>query len=157
MPPGPPKALIRPCKPWLVNCDQCCFCFDRLFFLFITWSGAKCLLCFSFVSGHQELHDQGGLREGVRILRADILPQCFASSVSVHRCAICSHKLRLCETRKNDDRLRSERLQTDRSIQPICWFILAKKINHAGHQSEHEHFYYSNEVGSHHGDLYSEE
>ena len=32
-------------------------CSHQLFFLLITWSGAKILQDFSFVSGHQGLHD----------------------------------------------------------------------------------------------------
>ena len=61
----------------------------------------KNLLCLSFVSGHQGLHDQSELKEGIGMLRTDILPQCFASSIRVHRSTIRYHKHRLCETRKN--------------------------------------------------------
>ena len=42
---------------WSVVTSAVCFS-DQLFFLLITWSGAKILPGFSFVSGHQGLHDQ---------------------------------------------------------------------------------------------------
>ena len=43
---------------WSVMTSAVC-CSDQLFFLLITWSGANILPGFSFVSGHQGLHDQG--------------------------------------------------------------------------------------------------
>ena len=41
---------------WSVVTSAVC-CSDRLFFQLITWSGAKILPGFAFVSGHQGLHD----------------------------------------------------------------------------------------------------
>ena len=98
------------------------------------------------------------MREGIRILRTNILPRCFASSISVHRSAICCHKHRLCETRrKKNYRMRSEQPPTNRSSLPICGFTFAKETNL--HRGEHEHLKsvcYRNEVESHYGALCSE-
>ena len=60
---------------WSVVTSAVCFS-DRLFFLFMTCSREKILPSFSFVSGHQGLHDHGELREGIRMLMANIVPQC---------------------------------------------------------------------------------
>ena len=90
---------------WLVLTSAVC-CSDWLFFLLIAWSRGKILPGFSFVSGHQGLHDQGELKEGIRMLMANILPQCIAGSFGVHRSTICSHRHRLYETRKNIHRQR---------------------------------------------------
>ena len=79
------------------------------------------------MSDHQGQHDQGELRKGIRMLMANILPQRIASSSGVNRSTICCHRHRLCETRRNNDRLRSEQPQTDRSSQPVSLFIFAKK------------------------------
>ena len=130
--------------------DQCCLLFWPVFFLLIAGSGAKILPRFSFVSGYRLLHDQGRLREGIRILRADILPKCFASSISVHRSSVCYHKCRLCETRKSDDRLslRWERPLIDLSCQPICGFIFAKNANLQFIEGNMNGVYYRNEVES---------
>ena len=65
--------------------------------------------CFSFVSGRQGLHEQGGLREGIRMMMADFLTQCIAGSIRVYsRSAISCHRHRLCEMRKTNDPLRLE-------------------------------------------------
>ena len=61
---------------WLVLTSAVCS--DWLFFLLIAQSGGKSLPGFSFVSGHKGLHDQGELKEGIRMLMADILPKCIA-------------------------------------------------------------------------------
>ena len=62
----------------------------------------KILLGFSFVSGHKMLHDQADLKEGIRILMANILPQCIAGNVGVHRSTNCCQRLRLCAKKKKD-------------------------------------------------------
>ena len=46
---------------WSVVTSTLC-CSDRFFSLLITWSGAKILPDFFFVSGYQGLHDQGELK-----------------------------------------------------------------------------------------------
>ena len=96
----------------------------------------KILLGFSFVSGHKMLHDQTDLKEGIRILMANILPQCIAGNVGVHRSSNCCQRLRLCATKKKEDCLRSKWPPTDRSSQPVCDFIFAKKNQHKLHQGE---------------------
>ena len=68
-------------------------------------------------------------REGIRMLMANILPQCIAGSLGVHRSTVCCHRHRLCEMRKNNDRPTSERPSTDRSSQSVCKFIFGKKTN----------------------------
>ena len=92
---------------WFVVTSAVC-CSDLFFTQLITWSGAKLLPGFSFVSGHQGLHDQGEQREGIRMLMANILLQCTGGSSVVHRNTICCHAFRLYETIKNNDCLRSE-------------------------------------------------
>ena len=82
---------------WSFVASAVCFS-DQLFYLLITWSGTKILLGFSLVSGHQGLHDQDELREGVRMLMANTLPQCTAGSFGVHGGIIYCHLHRLCET-----------------------------------------------------------
>ena len=46
----------------------------------ITYSGAKILPEFFFVSGQQGLHEEAGLREDIRMLMADVLPKRIAGS-----------------------------------------------------------------------------
>ena len=131
-------------------------CSDRLFFQLITWSRAKILPGFSFVLGHQGLHDEGELKGGIRVLMAKILRQCIAGRFGVHRRTICCHRLRLCETRKNSERLRSKRPPIDRYSLPFSDFIFAKKTNIHFIKRNENSFYLRNEVGSHHGSLCSE-
>ena len=140
---------------WSVVTSSVC-CFNRLFLLLIAWSGGRILPDFSFVSGHRGLHNQGELKEGIRMLMANILQQCIAGSFGVHRRTICCHRLRLCETRKNSERLRSIRPQIDRYTLPFCNFIFAEKTNIHFIKGNENSFYHRNEVGSHHGSLCSE-
>ena len=99
------------------------------FFLMITWSGAKILPEFFFVSSQEGLHEQARLREDIRMLMADVLPKCIAGSFGVHRSTICCHRHRLCEMRKNNDCPWSQQPPTDRSSQPVSGFLFAKKAN----------------------------
>ena len=140
---------------WSVVTSAVC-CSDRLFYLLITWSGANILPDFSFVSGHPGLHDQGEMTEGIRMLKANILPQCIAGSFNVHRRTTCCHRLRLCETRKNSERLRSKRPPIHRYSLPFCDFIFAEKTNIHFIKGNENSFYHRNEVGGHHGSLCSE-
>ena len=137
---------------WLVVTNAVC-CSDRLFFLLITCFWAKILPGFSFVSGHQGLHDQGEMREGIRVLMASILSQCLAGSFSVHRSTLFCHRHRLCDTRKINARLRSERPPTGRSMQPVYKFIFAKKTNINFIRGNQNSVYKWNEVQNHHGAL----
>ena len=96
-------------RGWSVVTSAIC-CSDQLFFLLITRSRAKILQGFSFLSG-QGLHDQSELREVIRMLMANILPQSIAGNFGVHRSTIYCQRHRLCETRKNNECLRWKNLQ----------------------------------------------
>ena len=139
---------------WLVLTSAVC-CSDWLFFLLIAWSGGKILPGFSFVSGHQGLHNQGEMKEGIRMLMVNILPQYIAGSFGVHRSTICCHRLRLCETRKNIECLRSKRPPTNRYSLPFRGFIFAEKTNIHFNEGNKNSFDHRNEV-SHYGAICSE-
>ena len=94
------------------------------FFLWVTWIGAAILPCFSFVSGQQGLHHQGEMREGIRILKANILPLGVMQAVLVFTEAPF---VVTGEMRKINDRLRSERPPINRSSLHIYGFIFAKE------------------------------
>ena len=108
---------------WLVVTSTV-YCSDWPFFLLITWSGANILLDFSYVSRHQRPHDQGEMREDIRMLMANIRPQCVSGSFDVHKSTLYCHRHRLCGTRKNNDCLRSERPSqlTDPAKLSACLF-----------------------------------
>ena len=90
------------------------------------------------------------MREGIRILKANILPLGVMQAVLVFTEAPF---VVTGEMRKINDRLRSERPPTDRSRQPACQLILSKKTKIHFIKGTQNIDYCRNEVENHHGAL----